>query len=70
MLFSTQIILLVNKCDMMTSIIPKLPMRNKAVTRDFYVNQLGFVDIGSTDYEGYLLVKKILLKYIFLSSKH
>ena len=40
-------------------------MRNKAVTRDFYVNQLGFVDIGSTDYEGYLLVKKDTIEIHF-----
>ena len=38
---------------MLTIIIPKLPMRNKANTRDFYVIQLGFADIGSADFEGY-----------------
>ena len=54
---------------MMTSIIPKLPMRNKAMTRDFYVNQLGFVDIGSTDYEGYLLVKKDTIEIHFFEFK-
>ena len=43
---------------MLTTIIPKLPMRNKANTRDFYVIQLGFADIGSADFEGYLLLKK------------
>ena len=43
---------------MLTDINPKLPMRNKAVTKDFYVNQLGFRDIGATDYDGYLMVKK------------
>ncbi|MDQ3394659.1 MAG: VOC family protein, partial [Bacteroidota bacterium] len=37
---------------MLTSINPKLPMRNKSATRDFYLNQLGFQEIG--DYEGYL----------------
>lgn len=43
---------------MLTNIIPKLPMRNKAVTRAFYVNQLGFTDIGITDYPDYLLLQK------------
>ena len=43
---------------MLTTIIPKLPMRSKATTRDFYVTQLGFADIGSADFEGYLLLKK------------
>lgn len=33
-------------------------MRNKTATRDFYVNQLGFHDIGREDYDGYLLLKK------------
>jgi hypothetical protein len=43
---------------MLTTIIPKLPMRSKATTRDFYLAQLGFTDIGSADFEGYLLLKK------------
>ena len=43
---------------MLTTIIPKLPMRSKTATRNFYLNQLGFTDIGSADFEGYLLVKK------------
>jgi len=43
---------------MLTTIIPKLPMRNKAATRDFYLTQLGFNDIGSADFEGYLLLQK------------
>jgi hypothetical protein len=43
---------------MLTAIHPKLPMRNKAITRDFYVNQLHFEDIGSADFDGYLMVEK------------
>ena len=43
---------------MLTSIVPKLPMRDKSLTRVFYLTQLGFEDIGSADYDGYLLVKK------------
>ena len=43
---------------MLTAIHPKLPMRNKNVTRDYYLNLLGFQDAGSADYDGYLMVKK------------
>lgn len=43
---------------MLTDIHPKLPMRNKAITKDYYVNQLGFKDIGAADYDGYLMVQK------------
>lgn len=41
---------------MLEEIHPKLPMRNKVITRDYYINQLGFKEIG--DYEGYLMIKK------------
>lgn len=43
---------------MLTDIHPKLPMRNKAVTKDFYVNKLGFEQFGSADYDGYLMVER------------
>jgi hypothetical protein len=43
---------------MLTDINPKLPMRNKAITRDFYLNKLGFREFGSADYDGYLMVQK------------
>lgn len=43
---------------MLTDINPKLPMRDKAITRDFYVNKLGFKDIGSADFKDYLMVQK------------
>lgn len=42
---------------MLTEINPKLPMRDKAVTKDFYLNKLGFQEFGD-DYEGYLMVQK------------
>ncbi len=44
---------------MLTDINPKLPMRDKNVTREFYVNKLGFKEFGSADYDGYLMMKKI-----------
>jgi extradiol dioxygenase family protein len=43
---------------MLTSIHPKLPMRDKSSTKNFYIDQLGFVDCGAEDYEGYLMLEK------------
>jgi hypothetical protein len=43
---------------MLTNIHPKLPMRNKALTRAYYINQLGFHELGDADYEGYLMLEK------------
>lgn len=54
---------------MLTDINPKLPMRNKAITRDFYVNQLGFQEFGSADFEGYLMVQKDNIQIHFFEFK-
>ena len=54
---------------MLTTIIPKLPMRNKIATREFYVSQLGFADIGSADFEGYLILKKDNIEIHFFEFK-
>lgn len=43
---------------MLTHIHPKLPMRDKASTREFYTRKLGFEIFGSADYEGYLMLQK------------
>ncbi|MCB9080352.1 MAG: VOC family protein [Lewinellaceae bacterium] len=43
---------------MLTAINPKLPMRNKAITRDFYLHKLGFQEFGSTHFPNYLMVQK------------
>jgi catechol 2,3-dioxygenase-like lactoylglutathione lyase family enzyme len=43
---------------MLTAINPKLPMRDKEITRDFYVNKLGFKDIGADNFRDYLMVQK------------
>jgi catechol 2,3-dioxygenase-like lactoylglutathione lyase family enzyme len=43
---------------MLTDIHPKLPMRDKAITKDFYLNKLGFQEFGDADYDGYLMVQK------------
>lgn len=42
---------------MLTDIHPKLPMRSKEVTKDFY-QKLGFQNLGNTDYDDYLMLKK------------
>ena len=54
---------------MLTDINPKLPMRNKDVTRDYYINQLGFLEFGSSDYDGYLMVKKDNIQIHFFEFK-
>lgn len=41
---------------MITAIIPKLPMRDKAITRAYYVDQLGFTVTG--DHADYLIVER------------
>lgn len=42
----------------LTAIHPKLPMRNKTITKDFYLHKLGFSLCGPVDYDGYLMLKK------------
>ncbi|WP_282179627.1 bleomycin resistance protein [Maribacter stanieri] len=43
---------------MLTSINPKLPMRDKAKTKSYYVESLGFKEFGAVDYPDYLMVEK------------
>lgn len=43
---------------MLTDISPKLPMRVKSITLDFYVNKLGFSEFGVSDYPYYLMVSR------------
>ncbi|MEA5401662.1 VOC family protein [Arcicella sp. DC2W] len=50
---------------MLTAINPKLPMRNKAITREFYIKQLGFQEFGVADFEGYLMVQKDAIEIHF-----
>lgn len=54
---------------MLTDIHPKLPMRDKAVTRHYYINKLGFKEFGSADYEGYLMVQKDKIQIHFFEFK-
>lgn len=43
---------------MLTHIHPKLPMRNKDITKDYYINKLGFEKVGTEVYDEYLMIKK------------
>ena len=43
---------------MLTTVHPKLPMRNKILTEDYYVNHLQFKVMGSSHYPEYLMVQK------------
>ncbi len=54
---------------MLTAIHPKLPMRNKVITRNYYLNQLGFEEYGNVDYEGYLMVQKDGIQIHFFEFK-
>ena len=44
-------------------------MRDKAVTRDFYLNKLDFQEFGSADYPGYLMVEKDNIQLHFFEFK-
>ena len=54
---------------MLTDINPKLPMRDKKITREFYINKLGFKEFGSADYEGYLMMEKDQIQIHFFEFK-
>lgn len=43
---------------MLTQVNPKLPMRKKSITQDYYVNRLGFQVLGNNEFEDYLMVQK------------
>lgn len=54
---------------MLTEIHPKLPMRSKSVTKDYYVNKLGFQIFGGNDYDGYLMLFKDSIQIHFFEFK-
>ena len=54
---------------MLTDINPKLPMRDKNVTREFYINKLGFKEFGSAAFDGYLMVEKDQIQIHFFEFK-
>lgn len=54
---------------MLTEINPKLPMRDKAIIKDFYINQLGFQEFGSADFKDYLMIQKDQIQIHFFLFK-
>lgn len=54
---------------MLTDINPKLPMRDKAATKNFYLNGLGFQEYGDGDFDGYLMLKKDNIQIHFFEFK-
>ena len=54
---------------MLTEIHPKLPMRDKNATREFYSKKLGFKQYGSGDFEGYLMMEKDRIQIHFFEFK-
>jgi catechol 2,3-dioxygenase-like lactoylglutathione lyase family enzyme len=54
---------------MLTDIHPKLPMRDKATTKDFYLNKLGFQEFGNAEYDGYLMVERDSIQIHFFEFK-
>ena len=54
---------------MLTDIHPKLPMRDIAITKEFYLNKLGFNKVGNIDYDGYLMLEKDNIQIHFFEFK-
>jgi hypothetical protein len=54
---------------MLTDIHPKLPMRDKTATKDFYIYNLDFHEFGSADFDGYLMLKKDNIQIHFFEFK-
>lgn len=52
---------------MLTNVHPKLPMRNKAITKKYYIEQLGFSELN--DYGDYLLLNKDNIEIHFFEFK-
>ena len=53
--------------NMLTEINPKLPMRDKEATKDYYLNRLGFIELS--DYGDYLILKKEGIEIHFFEFK-
>ena len=54
---------------MLTDINPKLPMRDKKITREFYINKLGFKEFGSAEFKDYLMIEKDQIQIHFFEFK-
>ena len=54
---------------MLTDIHPKLPMRDKALTKKYYIDKLGFQPVGHNDYDGYLMIQRDNIQIHFFEFK-
>jgi len=54
---------------MLTDIHPKLPMRDKSKTREFYINKLNFRKVSNHDFEAYLMLEKDKIQIHFFEFK-
>lgn len=54
---------------MLTDINPKLPMRNKLITKAFYLDKLGFQPFENDDFDGYLIIEKDNIEIHFFEFK-
>ena len=54
---------------MLTAVHPKLPMRDKAAAKAFYIEKLGFRELGNPDFEPYLMVQKDNIELHFFEFK-
>ncbi len=52
---------------MLTDINPKLPMRDKSLTKEFYINRLDFKLMG--EYDNYLIIGKDKIEIHFFEFK-
>lgn len=55
---------------MFTAIHPKLPMRNKKITQDFYIEKLGFKLFGNQDFDEYLMLQKDAIQIHFFEFRN
>jgi hypothetical protein len=54
---------------MLTDVNPKLPMRNKTATKEYYIKKLGFEEFGNTEYDSYLMIQKDKIQIHFFEFK-
>ncbi|PXY43590.1 bleomycin resistance protein [Flavobacterium hydrophilum] len=54
---------------MLTDVNPKLPMRDKTASREFYINKLGFHEFGNADFDHYLMLQKDSIQIHFFEFK-
>lgn len=54
---------------MLSEIHPKLPMRDKDITRNFYLEKLNFQVFGNEDYDGYLMLQRDKIQIHFFEFK-